>query len=277
MMDGDFEKERSVIDDDHNSDRISHPIEDSSSLRFDPNRVKERVNQCSGGSHPNEQASPAVVNLKSHKCKGFANQKDRFGDAAAIVVWLYLLLVSSLLVGAVAIGSLVIIKYGFVIFVAVVAAAGASAIVAGTLFSVITGDTMLTNARSTVHAWHIVVKDAILEEIHHFTKDMTAYSDGTLLLTFGQAEGFSSNHQNENGTLEQDLNNQNHTATFKRKPKSVIFRFVVFPIAKIGNLGRKNSSRSKTKSNSWLRRKKNGMEMSSGDLDSSAGYVPPIV
>ena len=277
MMDGDFEKEYRVLDDDHNSEQTSCPIEDSSSLRFDPNQVKERVSQCSGDSHPNEQAWPTVENLESHDCEGFAHQKDRFGDAAAIVVWLYLLLVSSLLVGTVVIGSLVIVKYGFVIFLAVVAAAGASAIVAGTLFSVITGDTTLTNARSTVNAWHVVFKDAILKEIHHFTKDLTAYSDGTLLLTFGQTEEFSSHHQNENGTFEQDLNNQNHTATFKRKPKSVIFRFVVSPITKIGNLGRKNSSSSsKTKSHSWLRKKKqNGM--SSGDLDSSVGYVPPIV
>eukprot|EP00804_Cyclotella_cryptica_P003966 CCRYP_013890-RA/>CCRYP_013890-RA protein AED:0.12 eAED:0.12 QI:0/-1/0/1/-1/1/1/0/279 len=279
-MDGHLDKECTVFGYGHRCEQASPPIEESSSPQFHPSRVEEGVNQCRGDRHPNdEQASAAAVDfsppsLEIHKCEDFVSQKDGIGDAAAIFVWLYLLLVSSLLVGAVVIGSLVIVKYGFVIFVAVVAAAGVAVIVAGTFISVIRDDAMLTNARSKVNAWHVVVKDAILEELHHFTNDLTAYSDGTLLLTYGQTEESSSYHENKKETFEQDLHNQSYTTTFKRKPKSLIFRFVVSPITKLGNHRQKSSSR--TTSRSWLRKKKkNGM--SSGNVDSASGYVPPIV
>jgi ABC-type multidrug transport system fused ATPase/permease subunit len=201
-----------------------------------------------------------------------AHQPDQIGDAAAIFVWLYLLFISTLLVGALILGTFVVLKFGFVIFVAVLLAVFALAVVGATLMSVITGDAKLTKARSTVDAWHVVVKEAILEEIQNFHKDLSAFSDGTLLLTYGGPDEIS------NKINDSDIEDQQYTkekAATNRKPKSLIFKYVVSPFTKLGKKEQRSSGNSGKKSRSWMRKKK-GKEVDTNS-GSPSGYVPPVV
>lgn len=77
-------------------------------------------------------------------------REDGAVDAAALAVMLYLLFISSLLVGAIVLGLLVVVRYGLVVLVAVCAAAFGMLVVAATVMSVITRDAKLNRARSKI-------------------------------------------------------------------------------------------------------------------------------
>ena len=83
---------------------------------------------------------------------------DGMGDAAALLVMLYLLFVSTLLVGALVIGFFLVIQYGFVVLVAVCTAVFGLLIVGATVTSMITRDAKLRKARGKIkRCVHVVV------------------------------------------------------------------------------------------------------------------------
>lgn len=78
---------------------------------------------------------------------------DEDDAAAAMLVTLYLLLISVLIVGAVVLGLFVVVRYGFVILIAACSAVGALAVVGATLYSVTTRDAKLARARSRIKGY----------------------------------------------------------------------------------------------------------------------------
>ncbi len=76
--------------------------------------------------------------------------EDDMGDAAALLVMLYLLFISTLLVGAIVLGFVVVFQYGFVVLIAVCVAVFGMLIVAATVTSVITRDAKLRKARGKI-------------------------------------------------------------------------------------------------------------------------------
>jgi hypothetical protein len=202
------------------------------------------------------------------------DQDKGMDDAAALMVMLYLGIISTLLVLTIIIGSFVVIKYGFVVLVACVCVVGALVIVGATLMSVITGDKKLTKARTTISDWHISVKDAILEEISNLHDDWSAYSAGALLLTYdGQfderEEGAGTHADVQNETIN---NEYNATQQSQRKPKSLIFRYAVAPFTKLKRRGDSGDGGGNKKGRPWSRKKKQ-----SADETSTSNYVPPLV
>ena len=75
---------------------------------------------------------------------------DGMGDGVALLVMLYLLLISTLSVGAIAIGFFVVVRYGFIVLVAACTAVFAMIIVGATLMSVVTRDASLSKARTRI-------------------------------------------------------------------------------------------------------------------------------
>ena len=199
------------------------------------------------------------------------NQPDSAEDAAAVLVWLYLLFVSALLIGAVVIGCFVVVQYGFIIMVALVVAAGALAVVAATLMSVMTGDAKLSDARSKVDAWHLVVKDKILEEIDNLKGDMTSFSRGELLLTYGDADEEYGATSTIPGIEKQEYTQKE----VQHKPKSFLFKHVISPFTKLGKRNRNLSSSKMSLPSFKTKRRKGGL--SSENQAPHATYVPPLV
>jgi hypothetical protein len=233
-----------------------------------------RVGVSNDGMHRSQEAEDnCTSNLEPDAMVNINNESDNMGDAAALFVWMYLLLVSALLIGAVIIGCFVVVNYGFVVLIAVITAASALAVVAATLMSVITGDAKLTKARSTVDAWHVVVKDTILEEIDNLKEDISAFGNGTLLLTYeGPDESFIF-EEDEDKLNGSDGNNQHKkNIAAERKPKSLLFKYVVSPFAKIGSKKQPKSSRK------LFRKKKQQKTKEMSDQNgSSSSYLPPML
>mmetsp|Transcript_6005 Transcript_6005/g.10722 ORF Transcript_6005/g.10722 Transcript_6005/m.10722 type:complete len:244 (+) Transcript_6005:117-848(+) len=189
---------------------------------------------------------------------------DGMGDTAALLVMLYLLFISTLLVGAVAMGFLVVVKYGVVVLVAVSVVVFAMSIVAATLTSVITRDTKLRKARSKIKSWHVACKDEILKEIENFRDDFAAYTSDTLLLTYGNdgVDKGGTRPDFEETITDLDNKDSSHQATTSKeehKPKSLIFRSLVFPFT---NKSTKKWPNSQIKQKRpWKRKKKNTCEL----------------
>mmetsp|Transcript_4974 Transcript_4974/g.11034 ORF Transcript_4974/g.11034 Transcript_4974/m.11034 type:complete len:288 (-) Transcript_4974:217-1080(-) len=230
------------------------------------------------------------------------NETDAMADAAALMVIFYLLFLSLSIVGGIVLGCIVIVRYGLVVLIAVVAAIMAFGIVAAVFTSVITSDAKLTKARSKVKAWHVQVKDVILEEVRNLKDDLNAYSQGTLLLTYemnDNGDGAGSREEDRDKTLS-DFRGGHATEhgdnmigdgasgvstdhatkleqSSQHKPKSIIFRYAVAPFTKISS---KNDDIKKRKSTRRLwKRKQKGSDSQNVEQEREAAnsYVPPLV
>ncbi len=225
---------------------------------------------------------------------------DDMADAAALMVILYLLFLSLLIVGGIVLGFVVIVQYGLVVLIAVIGAIVALGVVAAVLTSVITRDAKLSKARSKVKAWHVQVKDVILEEIQNLKEDLNAFSQGILLLTCendrdnnaGNCEeyrnktcnDFSGGHATENaGNISGDNapgTTSYHATNVERpsqhKPKSVIFRYVVAPFT--GNSSKKENGKKRNfMRRLWKPKQKGTDENVELERQSAINYMPPLV
>lgn len=207
------------------------------------------------------------------------NVSDDVGDRAAIFVWVYLIMITFLLIGAIIICCFVVVQYGFVVFVAVLTALSALTVVGVTLLSVIAGDAKLNKARATVDAWHIAVKETVFEEIDYLKEDLLSFSRGTLLLNY-QNEDPGENpivQNNKAETNDVDLDKKQHctVARSENKPKSILFKYMVSPFTKNGSKKQSNNSR---KSFSLSRKKTNNIvEFDRDNRAASPNYIPPKI
>lgn len=226
-----------------------------------------------GGSVEDDTVHCNAISMQNDEEPGDkSNQSDDMEDAAAVFVWIYLLFVSALLIDAVVIGCFVVVQYGFVIMVALVVAAGALAVVAATLMNVITGDAKLSDARSKVDAWHLVVKDKLLEEIDNLKEDITSFSRGELLLTYGDADEENGATSNVSG-----IENQDYTQKTNRyKPKSFLFKHVISPFTKIGKRDVNHNSSTKISRSIFKMKKRKGASSSENQAPQET-YVPPLL
>jgi hypothetical protein len=237
----------------------------------------DNMHDANDNIHHNQQASSVNDNSSQSADQDINdrdgnNQSDGMGDAAAVFVWLYLLLILTILTGAIVIGCFVVVRYGFVILVAFVTAATALAVVAATLMSVITRDAKLTKARSTVYAWHVVVKDVVLEEINNLKEDVSAFSNGTLLLTYVDPNPDEEIY-NETDVQEHECETDKTNTATQHKPKSILFKYLVSPLTKIGS-----KKRDKTKaSRSMFKNKKKQKDIHSESHDAPSNYDPPVI
>ena len=240
--------------------------------------VEDVNDDCSDGIRPQDHPELRADNIGTPSMelntRDNVDQSDNMGDAAALFVWLYLLLISTISIGAIAIGCFVVVQYGFVVLVATLTAIIALAVVGATMMSAITGDTKLTKARSTVDAWHIVVKDTIFEEIGNLKEDITAWSDRTLLLTNDSSnENIMVDRENTEEICNlQHVHNQQHTKK-QYKPKSLLFKYVVSPLSNMRRKKQRNSGKSLFN----IRRQKETHLNSEEHIFSPSGYVPPVV
>lgn len=265
-------------EDDEFSDQAAHmfPNENHTESQSQRSGFAKRC-FANDGMHRSQQAEDnRNSNIESDAIDNTKNESDGMSDAAALFVWLYLLLISALLLGAVIIGCFVVVKYGFVVLIAVITAASALAVVAATLMSVITGDAKLTKARTTVDAWHVVVKDTILEEIDNLKEDISAFGNGTLLLTYeGPGESFIHEEDADESNDSDVDKQQNIKTTAERRPKSLLFKYVVSPFTKLGS----KKQNGNIKSSRRLFRKKNQKreEEMPDDNGPPSSYLPPVL
>ncbi|KAL7461634.1 hypothetical protein ACHAXS_002051 [Conticribra weissflogii] len=196
-------------------------------------------------------------------------------DAAALMVILYLLFLSLLIVGGIVLGFVVIVQYGLVVLIAVIGAIVALGVVAAVLTSVITRDAKLSKARSKVKAWHVQVKDVILEEIQNLKDDLNAFSQGILLLTCeNDRDDDAGNCEEYRNKTCNDFTNVERPS--QHKPKSVIFRYVVAPFT--GNSSKKEKGKKrKFMRRLWKPKQKGTDENVELERQSAINYVPPLV
>ena len=181
-------------------------------------------------------------------------------DSAALIVMLYLLLISVLSVGGVILGCLVIVHYGFVVLLLSLLAMSGMLVVFATVYTVITQDAKLSRARKKIKKWHVRVKDEIMRELQNLRDDMAAYSQGRLLLTYDTS--FVDNGDEGTAADDRTTETSGQFDTRKpepepagRRPKSVLFRFTL-PF--VGRMKRKtrNSANTPRRTKPWRRKQR---------------------
>lgn len=179
-------------------------------------------------------------------------------DSAALIVMLYLLLISFLSVGSIVLGSVIIVQYGFVVLLLLLLAISGMLLVVATVYTVITQDAKLSNARKKIKKWHVRVKDEIIKELQHFRDDMAAYSQGHLLLTYDTdfvdigAEDRSTEFLE---TPEHFDSRKSEPEPARRRPKSVLFRFTLPFVSRMKRKTR-NSKSTPRRTKPWNRKQK---------------------
>mmetsp|Transcript_12727 Transcript_12727/g.31068 ORF Transcript_12727/g.31068 Transcript_12727/m.31068 type:complete len:282 (+) Transcript_12727:340-1185(+) len=212
--------------------------------------------------------------------------KDGCTDVAAILVLIYLIFISTLLVGAIVMGFAVVIQFGLVVFVAVCAVVLAMVMVGATVMSIITRDAKLRKARSKIKSWHVACKDEILKEMNNFKEDIAAYrSSNTMLLltnhgetgSVGQAEGsvtsdsIATSEGPSDGRASANRIDKKqslpHTKTTssqmkqEHRPKSLLFRAVAsFTKSSLNKNATTSQRKSMKTKRSWKRKKNNNVD-----------------
>eukprot|EP00581_Thalassiosira_minuscula_P017964 CAMPEP_0183730778 /NCGR_PEP_ID=MMETSP0737-20130205/33661_1 /TAXON_ID=385413 /ORGANISM="Thalassiosira miniscula, Strain CCMP1093" /LENGTH=262 /DNA_ID=CAMNT_0025963359 /DNA_START=197 /DNA_END=985 /DNA_ORIENTATION=+ len=245
--------------------------------RKDERKIHEESGSNPTGSseNPDSEKKPSNTTCKEeeHIMQPSGNNADGMGDAAALLVMIYLLFIAALIGGAIFLGLFVVVQYGFVIFIAVSSALFGMTIVGATVMSVITRDAKLRRARSKIKSWHVTCKEQILKEIENFQDDYAAYKSDTLLLTYEYEEDNNFAGGGDYNTSPDLAGNATATSSDKdssrypaaassqeRKPKSFIFRSVVLPFTKKFPSGKMKQKRS------WRRKK-----------SSASSYEPPSI
>ena len=185
-------------------------------------------------------------------------------DSAALIVMLYLLLISVLSVGGIVLGSLVVVQYGLVVLLLSLLAMSGMLVVFATVYTVITQDAKLSRARKKIKKWHVRVKEEIIREMQNFRDDMAAYSQGHLLLTYdtdfvdnGDADATAEDRTKEFlETSDQFDSSKSEPKPAGHRPKSVLFRYALAPF--VGRMKRRprNSKIIPRRTKPWKRKQK---------------------